>query len=57
MQITMSATMIAVAIGRLNAIPPSSTGLSKKSPMVAPSGRVRMNANQKSHARDKEVQK
>jgi len=49
--------MTAEAIGLLDASPPSATGLSKKSPTVAPRGRVRMNAIQKSHARDKLVQK
>ena len=57
MPITISSAIIAVAMGRLMAKPPSSTGLSKKSPTVAPSGRVRMNAAQKSHARDNLVQK
>ena len=34
------------ASGRLKARPPWPTGLSRKSPTVAPSGRVRMNAVQ-----------
>ena len=45
-------TMMAAAehrrrqMGRLSASPPSLTGLSRKSPKVAPKGRVRMNAIQ-----------
>src|ERR1700679_2986053 len=44
--------MTAEASGRLQARPPSLTGLSRKSPTVAPSGRVRMNAVQNSVTRD-----
>ena len=40
MQAIMKTPMIADAIGRLNANPPSLTGLSRKSPTEAPSGRV-----------------
>jgi hypothetical protein len=46
MQAMMKAPMTADAIGRLKARPPLLTGLSRKSPTVAPSGRVRMNAAQ-----------
>jgi hypothetical protein len=42
----MNAPMIAEAIGRLKFKPPLAIGLSRKSPTVAPSGRVRMNAAQ-----------
>lgn len=52
----MNAAMTDDAIGRLNARPPSATGLSRKSPTVAPSGRVRMKATQKSVTRDTLVQ-
>src|SRR5437588_9515876 len=52
----MNAAMTADAIGRLNARPPWFTGLSRKSPTVAPSGRVRMNAAQNSVTRDIFVQ-
>ena len=44
----MAAASTAVAMGRLSASPPSLTGLSRKSPKVAPNGRVRMNAAQNS---------
>jgi hypothetical protein len=53
----MAAPITAVAIGRLNARPPSVTGLSRKSPSVAPKGRVKMNAAQNSNTRDVRVQK
>jgi hypothetical protein len=53
-QITMAA-ITAEAIGRLRANPPCSRGLSRKSPKVAPSGRVRMNAVQNSRTRDTSV--
>ena len=46
-----------MAIGRLKASPPSLTGLSKKSPSVAPSGRDRMKAAQNKNTRDMLVQK
>ena len=52
----MKAAMTADAIGRLNARPPSFTGLSRKSPTVAPSGRLRMNAAQNNVTRDTFVQ-
>ncbi len=52
----MMAAMTAEASGRLNAMPPWSTGLSSKSPKVAPSGRVRMNAIQNNATRDTLVQ-
>ena len=42
----MTTASTAEAIGRLNSRPPLSSGLSRKSPTVAPSGRVRMNAAQ-----------
>ena len=48
MQAIMKTVMIAVASGRLTFSPPSLSGLSKKSPTVAPRGRVRMKAAQKS---------
>ena len=43
---TIATASTAVASGRLNSSPPLATGLSRKSPTVAPSGRVRMNAAQ-----------
>src|ERR1700723_3889766 len=46
----------AEASGRLKSRPPSLTGLSRKSPTVAPSGRGRMNAAQNSVTRDTWVQ-
>ena len=49
----MNTAITAEASGRLKASPPSLTGLSRKSPTVAPSGRVRMNAAQnRQHARN-----
>lgn len=54
---TMTAPITAVARGRLQARPPSSTGLSSKSPTVAPSGRVRMNATQNKMTREMPLQK
>ena len=48
----MIAAITAEAIGRLKASPPWSKGLSRKSPKVAPSGRVRMKAPQNSSKRD-----
>src|SRR3954469_6817120 len=39
------------AMGRLSSRPPFASGLSRKSPTVAPSGRVRMNAAQKRKTR------
>ena len=53
----MKAAMIAEAMGRLNAKPPSLTGLSRKSPTVAPSGRVRMKAAQNKKTRETLVKK
>ena len=53
---TMKAARTADAIGRLSARPPWLTGLSRKSPTVAPSGRVRMKAAQNSVTRDTFVQ-
>ena len=53
----MKAAITAEAKGRLSASPPSRCGLSRKSPTVAPSGRVRMNAAQNSATREIEVQK
>ena len=53
----MNTAMTADAIGRLNAMPPSLRGLSRKSPTVAPSGRVRIKAAQNKKTRDKLVQK
>ena len=57
MQRIMNAAMIAEAIGRLNARPPSLTGLSRKSPTEAPSGRVRMKAAQNKKTREILVKK
>ena len=57
MQRIMNAAMIAEAIGRLNASPPSLTGLSRKSPTEAPSGRVRMKAAQNKKTREILVKK
>ncbi len=51
-QVTMKAPIAAEASGRLNATPPSLTGLSRKSPTVAPSGRDRMNAAQNKNTRN-----
>src|SRR5512147_218570 len=53
----MIAAMTAEAIGRLRASPPWSSGLSRKSPRVAPSGRVRMNAAQNNRTHDTSVQR
>jgi hypothetical protein len=53
----MSAASTAEASGRLHARPPSATGLSMKSPTVAPSGLVRMNATQNKVTREMDVQK
>ena len=44
----MTTASTAEASVRLHSSPPSATGLSRKSPTVAPSGRVRMNAAQNS---------
>src|SRR5207244_3521109 len=43
---TMTTARTAEASGRLHSRPPLSSGLSRKSPTVAPRGRVRMNAAQ-----------
>ena len=53
----MNTAMTAEAIGRLSAMPPSLRGLSRKSPTVAPSGRVRMKAAQNRKTRETLVQK
>src|ERR1700683_2645048 len=52
----MKTAITAEASGRLKARPPSLTGLSRKSPTVAPSGRVRMKAAQNSVTRETSVQ-
>ena len=57
MQTTMKTPIAAEAMGRLKARPPSLAGLSRKSPRVAPSGRVRMKAAQNNNTRDAFVQK
>jgi hypothetical protein len=49
---TIKIPMTAEAIGRLEAIPPSLMGLSRKSPIVAPSGRVRIKAAQNRKTRE-----
>jgi hypothetical protein len=54
---TMNAAMTEEAMGRLSARPPWSTGLSRKSPTVAPSGRVKMKAAQNKVTREMFVQK
>ena len=54
---TIAAAITRDASGRLSAMPPWSTGLSRKSPTVAPSGRVSTNAAQNSTTRDTLVQK
>src|SRR6516162_8271405 len=56
-QARMNAAITADASGRLNARPPWLTGLSRKSPTVAPSGRVRMKALQNSDTRETFVHK
>ena len=53
----MNAAMTAEAIGRLKFNPPSATGLLRKSPTVAPSGRERINAAQKRKTLEMLVQK
>ena len=53
----MNAPITADAMGRLKARPLSLTGLSRKSPTVAPSGRVRINAAQNKKTRDVLLQK
>src|SRR3954463_7314489 len=49
---TIAARMTTEAKGRLRASPPWLTGLSRKSPTVAPRGRVRMKAAQNRNTRD-----
>ena len=56
MQAMMKTAITAEASGRLSASPPLLTGLSRKSPTVAPSGRVRMKAAQNSSTREISVQ-
>ena len=53
----MAAASTAVAMGRLSASPPSLTGLSRKSPKVAPNGRVSMKAAQNRTTREIRVRK
>ena len=57
MQATMSAAITAEASKRPSASPPCATGLSRKSPTVAPSGRVTMKAAQNSKVRETPVAK
>ena len=52
----MKPAMTAEASGRLRSNPPCLIGLSSRSPTVAPSGRVKMNAAQKSQTREMFVQ-
>ena len=52
MQPTMNTAITTDAMGRLSAMPPWFNGLSRKSPTVAPSGRVRMNAAQNNATRE-----
>ena len=52
----MKAAMTSDARGRLRLSPPFLMGLSSKSPTVAPSGRVRMNAAQNKSTCDTFVQ-
>jgi hypothetical protein len=56
-QATMKTAITTEARGRLSASPPSLLGLSRKSPTVAPSGRVRMKAAQNRSTRETLVQK
>ena len=51
----MNAARMADAVKRLRSRPPWGIGLSRKSPTVAPSGRVRMNAAQNSPTRETRV--
>jgi hypothetical protein len=53
----MNAAIAADAMGRLKFKPPLLTGLSRKSPTVAPSGRVKIKAAQNKKTRDVFVQK
>ena len=57
MQATMLASNTSEATHRLKFRPPLETGLSSRSPTVAPSGRVRMKAAQKRIVREIAVQK
>ena len=52
----MMPAMTSDAVMRLSASPPCETGLSSRSPTVAPSGRVRMKAAQNSRVCDRLVQ-
>jgi hypothetical protein len=56
-QIRMNPAITADARGRLSASPPLFKGLSRKSPTVAPNGRVKLNAVQNWATREKFVQK
>jgi len=55
MQATMNAAITAEELKRLRSSPPSSIGLVRRSPTVAPSGRVRMKAAQNSRVCDTRV--
>ena len=52
MQPIMKTAMINKELTRLRLSPPFATGLVRRSPTVAPSGRVRMNADQNSKVRE-----
>ena len=52
MQATMNAAITTEARSRLKASPPAWTGLSRRSPTVAPNGRVRTNAAQNKKTRE-----
>ena len=56
MHATINAASAAVAVYRLRARPPLAKGKSKKSPTVAPIGRVRMKAAQNRNVREIPVQ-
>lgn len=56
MSATITTASTSEAMGRLMSRPPLATGLSKKSPTVAPSGRVRMKAAQNRKTRLTRVQ-
>ena len=53
----MKVAMTAEAIGRFKARPPSLTGLLRRSPTVAPSGRERIKAAQNKKIRETFIQK
>ena len=55
MHTVMNSSSAADAAYRLNARPPASSGLSRKSPTTAPSGRVRMKAAQNNAVRERRV--